>query len=285
MQPERHSAFALNISGKLLTLDTPLVMGILNATPDSFYAGSRCGESDEAIVARAGEILDEGGSIIDIGACSTRPGAGEVSPEEEWRRMEQALSLVRRHYPDAIVSVDTFRAEIARRSVEQYGAQIVNDISGGEMDDKMFDTVAALHVPYILTHMRGTPQNMQEHTDYDDLLADMTAYFAERIDRLRRLGVCDIVLDPGFGFGKSLDGNYTLLRRLGELQALGLPLLAGVSRKSMIYNLLGCTPNESLNGTTALHAIALLNGAKILRVHDVREAVETIKIVTKTQTA
>lgn len=285
MQPEQHSAFALNISGKLLTLDTPLVMGILNATPDSFYAGSRCGESDEAIVARAGEILDEGGTIIDIGACSTRPGAGEVSPEEEWRRMEQALSLVRRHYPDAIVSVDTFRAEIARRSVEQYGAQIVNDISGGEMDDKMFDTVAALHVPYILTHMRGTPQNMQEHTRYDDLMAEITARFAERIDRLRRLGVCDIVLDPGFGFGKSLDGNYTLLRRLGELQAFGLPLLAGVSRKSMIYNLLGCTPRESLNGTTALHAIALLHGAKILRVHDVREAVETIKIVTKTQTA
>ena len=281
IRPECFSSFALNINGKLLPLDRPLVMGILNVTPDSFYAGSRCGD-DAAIAARARAIIDEGGDMIDIGAYSSRPGAEHISAEEEWRRLDRALSLVRKNCPDAVVSIDTFRAEIARRSIREYGVQIVNDISGGELDSEMFSVVAECKVPYILTHMRGTPQVMQQQTDYADLMADITAYFVERIDRLHRLGVCDIILDPGFGFGKSLDGNYTLLHRLPELHALGLPLLVGVSRKSMIYKLLGCTPDESLNGTSVLHALALAGGAKILRVHDVRAAVETVKIVTKT---
>ncbi|MBQ8423558.1 MAG: dihydropteroate synthase [Coprobacter sp.] len=274
--------FQLNINGKLLSLDKPLVMGILNATPDSFYSGSRCGNDDTAIADRARRIIDEGGQIIDIGAYSSRPDATHISVKEEWKRLAHALAIVRDIYPEAILSVDTFRAEIARRCVEQYNVQIINDISGGELDAEMYDCVAELHVPYILMHMHGTPQTMQQHTEYPDLMADVVAYFAERVARLHRLGVSDIILDPGFGFGKSLDGNYLLMQRLSELQALNLPLLVGVSRKSMIYKLLDTSPEESLNGTSILNTLALLGGADILRVHDVKEAVETVKIVTKT---
>lgn len=275
----------LNIGGRLLSLDRPRVMGILNATPDSFYAGSRCGNDETIIANRARAIIEEGGDMIDVGAYSSRPDAADIPLEEEWQRLDRALSVIRGLYPDAILSVDTFRAEIARRSVERHGVQIINDISGGELDKTMFETVASLHVPYILMHMRGTPQTMQQQTHYDNLMAEITEYFARRVDRLHQLGVSDIILDPGFGFSKTLDDNYRLMHRLRELQPLGLPLLTGISRKSMIYKLLGSSPEESLTGTTVLNTIALMGGTHILRVHDVREAVETVKIVTKTLSA
>jgi len=260
-------------------------MGILNATPDSFYAGSRCGNDETIIANRARAIIEEGGDMIDVGAYSSRSDATDIPLEEEWQRLDRALSVIRGLYPDAILSVDTFRAEIARRSVERHGVQIINDISGGELDKTMFETVASLHVPYILMHMRGTPQTMQQQTHYDNLMAEITGYFARRVDRLHQLGVSDIILDPGFGFSKTLDDNYLLMHRLHELQPLGLPILTGISRKSMIYKLLGSSPEESLTGTTVLNTIALMGGTHILRVHDVREAVETVKIVTKTLSA
>ena len=279
------TSLLLNIGGRLLSLDHPRVMGILNATPDSFYAGSRCGNDETIIANRARAIIEEGGDMIDVGAYSSRPDATDIPLEEEWQRLDRALSVIRGLYPDAILSVNTFRAEIARRSVERHGVQIINDISGGELDQTMFETVASLHVPYILMHMRGTPQTMQQQTHYDNLMAEITEYFARRVDRLHQLGVSDIILDPGFGFSKTLDDNYLLMHRLHELQPLGLPILTGISRKSMIYKLLGSSPEESLTGTTVLNTIALMGGTHILRVHDVREAVETVKIVTKTLSA
>ena len=279
------TSLSLNIGGRLLSLDHHRVMGILNATPDSFYAGSRCGNDETIIANRARAIIEEGGDMIDVGAYSSRPDATDIPLEEEWQRLDRALSVIRGLYPDAILSVDTFRAEIARRSVERHGVQIINDISGGELDKTMFETVASLHVPYILMHMRGTPQTMQQQTHYDNLMAEITGYFARRVDRLHQLGVSDIILDPGFGFSKTLDDNYLLMHRLHELQPLGLPILTGISRKSMIYKLLGSSPEESLTGTTVLNTIALMGGTHILRVHDVREAVETVKIVTKTLSA
>ncbi|MCD7710969.1 MAG: dihydropteroate synthase [Porphyromonadaceae bacterium] len=274
--------FTLNVGGRLVSLERPWIMGILNVTPDSFYEASRCSCDEAAIVGRVDAIVEEGGDIIDIGAYSSRPGADDVSLEEEWRRLDKALAIVRKLYPAGFVSVDTFRAEIARRCVEEYGVQMVNDISGGTLDDAMFETVAKLQVPYVLMHMRGTPQTMQQNTGYADLMADMTDYFVRRIDRLHQLGVGDIILDPGFGFGKTLEDNYRLIRRLDEFRVLEKPLLVGISRKSMIYKLLDCTPEESLTGTIVLGTMALLAGASILRVHDVREAVQTVKIVTKT---
>lgn len=279
------TSLLLNIGGRLLSLDHPRIMGILNATPDSFYAGSRCGNDETIIANRARAIIEEGGDMIDVGAYSSRADATDIPLEEEWQRLDRALSVIRGLYPDAILSVDTFRAEIARRSVERHGVQIINDISGGELDKTMFETVASLHVPYILMHMRGTPQTMQQQTHYDNLMAEITGYFARRVDRLHQLGVSDIILDPGFGFSKTLDDNYLLMHRLHELQPLGLPILTGISRKSMIYKLLGSSPEESLTGTTVLNTIALMGGTHILRVHDVREAVETVKIVTKTLSA
>ena len=275
----------INVNGKLMDLSHPQVMGILNVTPDSFYAGSRCGNDETIIANRARAIIEEGGDMIDVGAYSSRSDATDIPLEEEWQRLDRALSVIRGLYPDAILSVDTFRAEIARRSVERHGVQIINDISGGELDKTMFETVASLHVPYILMHMRGTPQTMQQQTHYDNLMAEITGYFARRVDRLHQLGVSDIILDPGFGFSKTLDDNYLLMHRLHELQPLGLPILTGISRKSMIYKLLGSSPEESLTGTTVLNTIALMGGTHILRVHDVREAVETVKIVTKTLSA
>ncbi len=268
----------LNVKGRLVSLSTPLVMGILNVTPDSFYAGSRK-QTEEAIAGRIEEILSEGGGMVDVGGYSSRPDAAEVSPEEEMSRLEVALRILRDHYPEVPVSVDTFRSGIARRCVEEYGAAVINDISGGEIDKAMFRTVADLRVPYILMHMRGTPQTMGQHTDYADLLEEVTLYFARKVRELRELGVNDIVLDPGFGFSKTLEQNYLLMRHLGDFRMFGLPLLVGVSRKRMIYQLLGGTPAESLNGTTVLHTYALLNGADILRVHDVRAAVEAVRIV------
>ena len=268
----------LNIRGTLTSLETPLVMGILNITPDSFYADSRK-QTEAAIEERIQTILSEGGQIIDIGGYSSRPDAVEVTPEEEMSRLAFALKILNAHYPDTPLSVDTFRADVARRCVEEYGVAIVNDISGGELDREMFDTVARLHVPYIMMHMRGTPQTMQQHTDYADMMEDIMLYFAGKVRRLRLLGVNDIILDPGFGFSKTVDQNYTLMGHLCEFKEFGLPLLVGVSRKSMIYKFLGGTPADSLNGTTVLNTFALMNGADILRVHDVRAAVEAVKIV------
>lgn len=273
--------YTLNLGGQLLSLATPRVMGILNVTPDSFYDGSRCPEKAE-ITERVHTIVREGADIIDIGGYSSRPHAADISPDEEMRRLSVGLEIIRKHYPDAFVSVDTFRAEVARRCVEEYGVQIINDISGGELDHKMFETAADLHVPYILMHMRGTPDTMMSLTDYDNLIGDMLYYFSERIARLESLGVNDIIIDPGFGFSKTLDDNYLLMKHLDEFARIGLPLLVGVSRKSMIYKYFGTTPAESLNGTTALNVLALLGGANILRVHDVREAVEAVRIVCKT---
>lgn len=270
---------SLNIKGKLVSLEVPLVMGILNITPDSFYENSRK-QTEAGIAGRVETILEEGGEIIDIGGYSTRPQAAEVSEEEEMARLAFALGIVKRHYPDAAVSVDTFRAGIARRCVEEYGVAIINDISGGELDREMFPTVAALQVPYILMHMRGTPQTMQEHTSYDDLVVDIRKYFAGKIYALQLLGVNDIILDPGFGFSKTTAQNYRLMHHLKEFAIFGLPLLVGISRKGMIYKFLDCTPAESLNGTTVLNTIALLNGAAILRVHDVKAAREAVRLVT-----
>lgn len=268
----------LNLKGNLVSLATPLIMGILNVTPDSFFADSR--KQDEAAIdARIQQILSEGGDLIDIGGYSSRPDAAEVTPAEEMRRLEVALSLLQRHYPQVPVSVDTFRADIARRCAEEYGVAMINDISGGELDAQMFSTVADLHIPYIMMHMRGTPQTMQQHCDYTDLMEEIMRYFACKVEQLRLLGVNDIILDPGFGFSKTLAQNYELMAHLDEFKAFDLPLLVGVSRKSMIYKLLGGTPADSLNGTTVLHTYALLHGANILRVHDVKAAVEVRTII------
>lgn len=267
----------INVGGTLLDLSVPRVMGILNVTPDSFYAQSRK-QTEADIEARVRQMLDEGADMLDVGAYSSRPGADNVSPDEEMARLAQGLAVLRRVAPDAVVSVDTFRSGVARRCVEDFGVQIINDISGGALDPDMFATVAGLGGPYILMHMKGNPQTMQQAPHYDDLLTEMLRYFAERVHRLHEMGVKDIIIDPGFGFAKTLQHNYELMHRLGDLAVLGLPMLVGVSRKSMISRLLGTTPQEALNGTTVLNTLALERGASILRVHDVREAVETVKI-------
>lgn len=270
----------INANGRLMDLSQPQVMGILNVTPDSFYAGSRA-ETEKDIITRIHQITDEGASIIDIGAYSSRPGADEVSMEEEMNRLRIGLKLVRKHQPDAIISVDTFRSDVASMCVEEYGVAIINDISAGVMDKDMFPTIARLGIPYIIMHMRGTPQDMQVNPHYDNLLKEVFYYFSKKIQKLRDLGVKDIVIDPGFGFGKTLEDNYTLMNHLEEFSLFEVPLLVGVSRKSMIYKLLGTTPEDAMNGTTALNTIALQKGAHILRVHDVRAAREAVKIVMK----
>ena len=275
---ETLSSKYINVNGSLLDLSVPCVMGILNITPDSFYAGSRM-QTEAEITARAQQILDEGAGIIDIGAYSSRPNAENVSPHEEMERLRMGLEILRKTRPGAVISVDTFRADVARMCVEEYGVAIINDIAAGEMDTDMFRTVAELNVPYIMMHMQGTPQNMQKHPHYDNVLKEVFLYFAQKVQQLRDLGMKDIILDPGFGFGKTVEHNYELLAHLEEFRVFELPLLVGVSRKSMIYRLLGGTPQDALNGTTVLDTICLLKGADILRVHDVREAVETVKIV------
>lgn len=270
----------LRINNQLTTLGRPLVMGILNVTPDSFFAASRTSATDaEQLRLRVRNMLDEGADIIDIGAYSTRPGADEVSADEEMRRLATALDIVRQEAPDAWLSVDTFRAEIAQNCVRDYGVNLVNDISGGTLDRAMFHTVARLGVPYVLMHLQGTPRTMQLNPHYDDPVAEVIEWLARRAQRLRELGAHDIILDPGFGFGKTLEHNYTLLDKLDYFHELELPLLVGVSRKSMIYRLLETDPDRALNGTTVVNTIALLKGAHILRVHDVRAAVEAVRIV------
>lgn len=268
----------INVNGSLLDLSQPRVMGILNVTPDSFYAGSRT-QTEAEIVRRVKQIVSEGAAIIDIGAYSARANADNVSAREEMERLRMGLKILFEIQPDAVVSVDTFRADVARMCVEEYGVAIINDIAAGEMDANMFHTVAALNVPYIMMHMQGTPQSMQQHPHYDNLLKEVFLYFARKVQQLRDLGVKDIILDPGFGFGKTMEHNYELLSHLEEFRIFELPLLVGVSRKSMIYRLLDITPQEALNGTTVLDTICLLKGADILRVHDVKEAVETVRIV------
>lgn len=252
-------------------------MGILNATPDSFYTGSRC-QNEKAIAARARQIVADGGAIIDIGACSTRPDAEMTSTEEEMERLAKALPIVKEEAPEALISIDTFRAEIAEHCVREYGADIINDVSGGTLDERMFETVASLQVPYILMHMRGTPRTMQSMTEYGDVITEIRAFFSERIARLQQLGVRQIILDPGFGFAKTTEQNYELFAGLQTLKKAGLPLLVGISRKSMIYRLLGSDAAHALNGTTVLNTLALQAGADILRVHDVREAAEAVRI-------
>lgn len=290
--------YTLNLGGRLFTFDRPVVMGILNITPDSFYAGSRMLADEgttapdetaaaehltdeERIRRRVHEILDEGGEMIDVGAYSTRPGAPEVTADEEMRRLAFGLDIIRREVPDAIVSVDTFRADVAKSCVRDFGVQIINDISGGELDRAMFHTVGRLGVPYILMHMQGEPRTMQDAPHYDNVTAEVITYLARRAQMLRDHGVKDIILDPGFCFGKTLDHNYELMAHLADFHELQLPLLVGISRKSMIYRLVGGTPIDALNGTTALNMAALMRGAHILRVHDVKQAVETVKIYEK----
>ena len=270
--------YTINANGQLIDLGTPQVMGILNVTPDSFYSGSRK-QTETEIAERVEQILAEGGQMIDIGAYSSRPNADDVSTKEEMERLRRGLRILREKAPDAIVSVDTFRADVAKMCVEEYGVQIVNDISGGELDKEMFPTVARLGVPYVLMHMKGTPQTMQEAPHYDDLMKEVLLYFAEKIQQLRDLGQKDIILDPGFGFAKTLEHNYELLSHLEALQIFELPILVGVSRKSMIYKLLCTTAQDALNGTTVLNTICLMKGcANILRVHDVKECVEAVNI-------
>ena len=268
----------LNLSGRLVSLEKPLVMGIVNVTPDSFFAGSRI-DGAKALGERLDTLVREGAALADLGAYSSRPGAEEVSPEEERRRLRPALQILRDEYPDLPVSVDTFRSDVARMAVEEYGASMINDISGGGLDPAMYRTMAELQVPYILMHMKGDPQTMQQQASYSDVTLEVIDYFAQRVGQLLELGVHDIILDPGFGFSKTTAQNYELLAQLGSLvEAFTQPLLVGVSRKSMIYRPLGISPEEALSGTTFLHALALERGAKILRVHDVRPAVEAVQL-------
>lgn len=267
----------LNLRGRLLELREPQIMGILNVTPDSFYSDSRT--PDEAhITDRVCQMMDEGADMIDVGGYSSRPGADDVTPEEEMDRLRRGLRIVRKLYPEVPVSVDTFRADVARMCIEEEGADIINDISGGMMDRQMFRTVARLGVPYILMHMQGTPDTMQVAPHYDNLRREVMLYFAERIDRLCQMGAKDIIVDPGFGFGKTLEHNYELMNHLEDFAVFNLPLLVGISRKSMIYKLTGGTPQTSLNGTTVLNTISLVKGAHILRVHDVKAAAEAKQI-------
>ena len=271
----------INCKGRLIDLSKPQVMGIVNINDDSFFPGSRC-HTEDLIKARVQLQLYEGASFIDIGAYSTRPGCVDVPSEVEKERIAMAMKAINSRFPDAIVSVDTFRADVARFAVEECGVSIVNDISGGTLDDKMFETVADLHVPYIMMHIKGTPQTMQQFCHYDNMMDEIIKFFAERVERLKLLGVNDVIIDPGFGFAKDLDQNYELMQRLDEFKVFELPILVGISRKSMIYKLIGGAPDDALNGTTVLNTIALTKGANILRVHDVQPAMEAVRICEKT---
>lgn len=271
----------LNVKGRLVDLSSPCVMGILNLTTDSFYSNSRIG-SVELALQRAENILNEGGKFIDIGAYSSRPGADDVSEQEETDRIVPVVEAIVGRFPEALISIDTFRAKVARNAIEA-GAHVINDIAAGNMDETMFQTVADLQVPYIMMHMKGTPQTMQQNTNYENLMLEMSNYFSDKVSQLQSLGVHDIILDPGFGFAKTLNQNYEVLQYMTDLDFFELPVLAGLSRKSMIYKFLGGGPEQALNGTTTLNTIALMKGANILRVHDVKAAAECIALVTKIQ--
>lgn len=277
MQPFK--SYSLNLKGRLVTIDRPWVMGIVNVTPDSFYSGSRVSD-EQSLVQRVRQMLAEGADVIDVGACSTRPGGEQVDAQGEMERLGWALGIIRREQPDVVLSVDTYRADVARNCVEQWGADIINDISGGTIDDTMFSTVATLGVPYVLMHMRGTPETMAEMTDYENVTGDVLEWMAHRVDDLRQRGVADVIVDPGFGFAKTVEQNYELLAGLEAFHALEAPLLVGVSRKRMIYMPLGCGADEALNGTTVLNSVALLQGAHFLRVHDVLAAAQAVRLIT-----
>ena len=275
MQPFK--TYSLNLKGRLVTIDRPWVMGIINITPDSFYSGSRVAD-EQTLVGRVRQMLADGADVLDIGACSTRPGSESVDAQGEMERLQWALTAIRREFPDVILSVDTYRAEVARSCVEEWGVDIINDISGGTIDQEMFPVMAQLQVPYVLMHMRGTPETMTSLTDYQNVTAEVLEWMARRIDELRQLGVADIIADPGFGFAKTVEQNYELLARLEAFHALDAPLLVGVSRKRMIFTPLQCKADEALNGTTVINTIALQQGAHFLRVHDVKAAVEAVKL-------
>ena len=268
----------INIRGKLLDLGVPKVMGIINITPDSFYEGSRV-SSDEDVMRLAAEMISEGADILDVGGYSSRPYADDVAPEEEKKRVLGGINIISRNFPGTVISIDTFRSDIAFEAITRCGAHIINDISGGEADNKMFSLVKELNVPYIMMHMKGTPGTMQENPVYEDIISDILTWFGSRIVNLQSAGVKDIILDPGIGFGKTINHNFEILRRLGDFAITGLPILVGVSRKSMICKTLGITPDEALNGTSVLNSVALMGGADILRVHDVKEAKEAVKLV------
>lgn len=274
----------LKLNQQLFDLSSPLIMGIINVTPDSFYKESRF-TTEKAILHAVDKILENGGSIIDIGGFSTRPSAEIISEEEEIYRLSKALEIILKKYPQTVISIDTFRAKVARYMVENFQVAMINDVSGGTLDDQMFETIADLKVAYVLMHMRGTPQTMQQLTDYEDVVTEVFRFLQKRLAQLRSLGVTDVIIDPGFGFAKTIQQNYQLLKKLSYFKELGAPILAGLSRKSMIYKLLNITPDEALTGTIAVNMLALIGGASILRVHDVKEAVQTIKIFNEYITA
>ena len=269
----------INCKGRLIDLSTPKVMGILNVTPDSFFDGGTLKNADE-VVQKVEKMLDEGADFIDLGGYSSRPGAAFVSVEEELNRVVPIVEILVEKFSDILISIDTFRSDVAQKAIEA-GAAMINDISAGFLDEKMIPTIAQLQVPYIMMHMRGTPETMQSLTNYDDLVKEINYYFSNQIAYARSLGINDIILDPGFGFAKTREQNFELLHKMELLQMTGLPILAGISRKSMIYKTLECTPQEALNGTTFLHAFCLQKGASILRVHDVKEAVECVKLISQ----
>ena len=269
----------INCKGQLIDLSTPKIMGILNVTPNSFYDGGKFTLSENGL-SQVGKILEEGATFIDIGAYSSKPNAEFVSEEEERSRILPVVKSILKQFPDALISIDTFRSEIAAVCIEN-GAAIINDISAGNLDEKMMDVVAKYNVPYIMMHMRGTPQTMQSQTNYENIIKEMLFYFSEKVNKARSLGINDLIIDPGFGFAKTLEQNYEVLQNLELFKMLDLPILAGISRKSMVYKPLGVTANEALNGTTVLNTIALSKGANILRVHDVKEALECVKLFEK----
>lgn len=270
----------INIKGKLVNFETPMVMGILNLTPDSFFSGSRTFNSEQA-ENKISKMIEEGADIIDIGAMSSRPGSALLSKNEEWTRLEPVLQIIKSQFSSFVFSLDTVYSETAKRAVGEYGIDLINDISAGSIDAEMFKTVAKLNIPYIIMHMRGTPENMQKNIDYKDIVGEIVLYFSQKISQLNYLGVNDVIVDPGFCFSKTIDQNFELLSALHRLEVFQLPLLVGVSRKSMIWKTLGISADEALNGTTALNMTALINGADILRVHDVKEARETVRLYDK----
>ncbi len=269
---------SINLGGKLINFSEPVVMGIVNVTPDSFYDGGKLTD-EKVLLSWVDKMVKEGVSFIDVGAISTRPGAKLVSTKTELERLLPAVHAIRKNFPDIPLSVDTFRSWVAVRVIDEIGPIIVNDISGGTLDSKMFETIGKMNVPYILTHIQGTPQNMQEEPYYDDVVKEISNWLSERVKKLTKCGVKDIIIDPGFGFGKNIQHNYDLLNRLDSFKVFQLPVMVGLSRKSMLWKWLGIKPEEALNGTTVVNTMALLGGADILRVHDVKEAVEAVEIV------
>jgi len=270
----------IRIGDRLLSFEKPLIMGIINVTPDSFYDGGMY-QTREMVRLKAGRMLEDGAAILDVGACSTRPGSIEPDEETEKERLDLALTAIRSEHPDSVISVDTYRSGIAEWAVKEHGVQMINDVSGGNQDSKMFDTIGKLRLAYVVMHMLGAPRTMQDNPQYSDVVNEISHFFAARIRALTESGVADIILDPGFGFGKTLEHNYDLLARLSEFRLFERPLLVGLSRKSMIYNILKGAPESSLNGTTVVNTLALLKGADILRVHDVKQAHECIQLIDK----